>query len=308
MILLKKNKMEKHFFYPEKTERIDTYLAGELEFTRSRVKTIIEKGNVIYNGEIVTKSGFLVKEGGEIEVTVVDEIEISARPQDLPIDIVYQDSDIAVINKAQGMVTHPSAGSPQNTLVNAIMYHITDLSGINGVLRPGIVHRLDKDTSGLIVIAKNNDAHLSLAKQIETKKAGRHYLALVCGNIKEDNGIIDKAIARSKRDRKLMTVDDTGRRSVTYFEVLERFGDYTFVEFKLATGRTHQIRVHAKYLNHPVVGDTSYGKKDNFGLKGQLLHAYKLTLTHPKTLEEMVFSVPLPDYFSSVLDKLRKSK
>lgn len=297
--------MEKHFFYSEKSERIDIFLAEELEFTRSRVKTIIESGKVLYNGEIVTKSGFLVKEGGEIEVTIEDETEISAEPQNIPIDIVYQDSEIAVINKAQGIVTHPSVGTPDNTLVNAIMYHIKDLSGINGVLRPGIVHRLDKDTSGLIVIAKTNEAHLSLAKQIETKKAGRHYLALVCGNIKEDSGIIDKGISRSTRDRKLMAADDLGRKAVTNFTVLERFKDYTLVEFKLQTGRTHQIRVHCKYINHPVVGDISYGKKDSFGLNGQLLHAYKLTLTHPKTLEEMTFLAPLPDYFLSVLDKLR---
>lgn len=299
--------MEKYFLKPEKNERIDIYLTAELEFSRSRIKTMIENGNVLYNGEKVTKSGLLVKDGGEVEVTVEDDVEISAHPQNLPLDIVYQDSEIAVINKAQGMVTHPSTGTPDNTLVNAVMYHIKDLSGINGVLRPGIVHRLDKDTSGLIVIAKTNNAHLSLAKQIETKQAGRHYLALVTGNIKEDSGVIDKAIARSTRDRKLMTADDEGRKAVTYYNVLERFGDYTFVEFKLGTGRTHQIRVHAKYINHCVVGDTAYGKKDNFGLNGQLLHAYKLTLTHPVTGEEMTFTAPLPDYFLKVLDKLRKT-
>jgi 23S rRNA pseudouridine1911/1915/1917 synthase len=298
--------MEKRLFYPDKTERIDIYLAEELEFTRSRVKTMVTNGKVLYNGEIVTKSGYLVKVGGEVEVTIDKEVEISAKAQDIPIDIVYQDSELAVINKPQGMVTHPSVGTPDKTLVNAIMYHIKDLSGINGVLRPGIVHRLDKDTSGLIVIAKTNSAHLSLAKQIETKKAGRHYLALVCGNIKEDDGIIDKGITRSKRDRKLMAADDTGRRAVTKYKVLERFGDYTFMEFQLQTGRTHQIRVHSKYIKHPVVGDIAYGKKDNFGLSGQLLHAYKLTLTHPKTLEEMTFTAPLPEYFSDVLDKLRK--
>jgi 23S rRNA pseudouridine1911/1915/1917 synthase len=298
--------MEKRLFYPDKTERIDIYLAEELEFTRSRVKTMVTNGKVLYNGELVTKSGYLVKDGGEVEVTIDEEVEISAKAQDIPIDIVYQDSELAVINKPQGMVTHPSVGTPDKTLVNAVMYHIKDLSGINGVLRPGIVHRLDKDTSGLIVIAKTNSAHLSLAKQIETKKAGRHYLALVCGNIKEDDGIIDKGITRSKRDRKLMAADDTGRRAVTKYKVLERFGDYTFMEFQLQTGRTHQIRVHSKYIKHPVVGDITYGKKDIFGLSGQLLHAYKLTLTHPKTLEEMTFTAPLPEYFSDVLNKLRK--
>ena len=298
--------MKKRFLYPNITQRIDVFLAEQLGFTRSRVKTMITNGNVVYNGEIISKSGFLVRDGGEIEVTIEKEIEISAKPQNLPLDIIYQDAHIAVINKAQGMVTHPSVGSPNNTLVNAIMYHIKDLSGINGVLRPGIVHRLDKDTSGLLVVAKTNDAHLSLAKQIENKTAGRYYLALVCGNIKEDTGIIDKGIARSKKDRKIMSVDDTGRQAVTHYKVIERFGDYTLVEFQLKTGRTHQIRVHAKYINHPIVGDTVYGKKDKFGLDGQLLHAYKLTIIHPKTNEEMTFMAPLPQYFSEVIEKLQK--
>lgn len=294
----------KRFLYPEKSERIDVFLAAELEFTRSRVKTMIEKGLVLYNGETVTKSGLVVREGGEVEACIEEDVPISARPQDIPIDIVYEDSDIAVINKPQGMVTHPAAGSPENTLVNAIMYHIKDLSGINGVLRPGIVHRLDKDTSGLIVIAKNDNAHLSIARQIESKHAGRHYIALVDGIIKEDSGVIDKPIARSKKDRKMMAVDEEGRRAVTYFEVLERLSNHTLVEFRLATGRTHQIRVHAKYINHPVVGDITYGRKDPFGLNGQLLHAYKLTLKHPSTGQEMSFTAPLPDYFIGVLEKL----
>ena len=233
-------------------------------------------------------------------------VQITAEPQNLPVEIVYQDGDIAVINKTQGMVTHPCAGTPDGTLVNALMYHIRDLSAINGVLRPGIVHRLDKDTSGLLVVAKNNAAHLSLAEQIEKKTAGRYYVALVCGNIKEDEGTIDAPIARSVRDRKKMAVDENGRRAVTHYKVRERFGDYTLVEFKLETGRTHQIRVHAKYINHPVVGDVTYGKKDSFGLNGQLLHAYKLTLTHPTTGERMTFEADLPDYFKRVLDKLRK--
>ncbi len=297
--------MEEYIFYPENEDRLDIFLSDRLGFTRSRVKNLIENGSVTYNGVTVTKSGLKLKKG-EVTVLVEEAVPISAKPQDLPIDIVYQDEEIAVINKRQGMVTHPCAGTPDGTLVNAIMYHIKDLSAINGVLRPGIVHRLDKDTSGLLVIAKTNEAHLSLSEQIGKKTAGRYYKALVCGNIKEDEGKIDAPIERSKKDRKKMAVSDTGRRAVTHYKVLERYGDYTFVEFKLDTGRTHQIRVHAKYICHPVVGDTVYGKKDNFGLNGQLLHAYKLELEHPKTHERMTFTADLPDYFEKVLEKLRK--
>ena len=297
--------MEEYVFYPESEERIDVYLSEKLGFTRSRIKSLVDSGNVVYNGKIVTKTGLKLR-GGEIVVTIDEPVVISVDGEDLPIDIVYQDSDIAVINKAQGMVTHPCQGTPSGTLVNAVVYHVKDLSGINGVMRPGIVHRLDKDTSGLIVIAKNNDAHLSLAEQIGTKSAGRYYLALVCGNIKEDEGVIDKPIGRCRTDRKKMAIDENGRKATSYYKVKERFGDFTLVEFKLGTGRTHQIRVHSKYINHPVVGDITYGKKDNFGLNGQLLHAYKLELTHPRTGERMVFEADLPDYYKNVLDKLRK--
>lgn len=276
--------------------------------TRSYVKTLIENDRVIYKGETVTKSGIILK-GGEILVELPQEKVISARPQDLPLDIVYQDSEFAVINKAQGMVTHPSSGTPDGTLVNAAMHAIKDLSGINGVLRPGIVHRLDKDTSGLIVIAKTDAAHVSLARQIEQKKAGRYYLALLDGILKEDEGIIDKAIKRSAKDRKLMVPNDSGRRAVTFYKVISRYSEgYTLTEFKLQTGRTHQIRVHAKYINHPVTGDKVYGIKDKFNLDGQLLHAYKLTLKHPSGGEEMEFTAPLPQYFSQVLEKLTPSE
>lgn len=297
--------MEEFVFYPIEKERIDIFLSRQLGFTRSRVNGIIKGGNVIYNGKIVTKSGEIVC-GGTVEVNIEEAVEISAEAENLPIDIVYQDSDIAVINKPQGMVTHPCTGTPNGTLVNAIVYHIKDLSAINGVYRPGIVHRLDKDTSGLIVIAKNNAAHLELAKQIESKQAGRYYQALVVGNIKQDEGVIDTGIARSKRDRKLMAVDENGRRAITHFTVLERFIDYTLVEFKLKTGRTHQIRVHAKHIKHPVVGDVVYGVRDNYNLNGQLLHASKLVLTHPTTKQKMEFTAPLPEYFSDILSNLRK--
>lgn len=296
--------MEKLSFYSDGSKRVDVFLSDETGETRSRIKTLIDDGLVKCGDRTIGKCGEKVK--GQVEVTVLESTAVSAEAENLELDIVYQDEDIAVINKAQGMVTHPCTGTPSGTLVNAAVYHIKDLSEINGVTRPGIVHRLDKDTSGLLVIAKNNAAHLSLSKQIESKEAGRFYRALVTGNIKEDEGVIDKAIARSVRDRKTMTTDDSGRRAVTRFRVLERFGDYTYMEFKLETGRTHQIRVHAKYIKHPVVGDLIYGKKDNFGLKGQLLHACRLILTHPTSGERMEFTAPLPDYFERVLEKLRK--
>lgn len=296
--------MEESFYFDGNT-RLDVFLSKETGLTRSWIKKLIDEGGVMRDGKTVKKAGDTDK--GEITVLINEPVPVSAEGEDIPIDIVYEDADVVVVNKPQGMVTHPCSGTPSGTLVNALVYRVKDLSAINGVTRPGIVHRLDKDTSGLLVVAKNDKAHLSLSKQIEEKTAGRHYLALVCGNIKEDEGRIDKGIARSTRDRKLMAPDDNGRRAVTNYYVRERFGDYTLVEFKLETGRTHQIRVHAKYINHPVVGDVAYGKKDAFGLNGQLLHAYKLTFTHPTTGERMEFFAPLPDYFEKVLDKLRKT-
>lgn len=291
-------------YYAEGDRRLDVFLAEKTGLTRSGVKKLIDDGLVAVEGKVVKKAGDYAK--GEVVVTFREPVPISAEGEDIPIDIVYEDEDIVVVNKPQGLVTHPCAGTPNGTLVNALVYRVKDLSAINGVTRPGIVHRLDKDTSGLLVVAKTNAAHLSLSEQIGAKTAGRHYLALVCGNIKEDEGTIDRPIGRSTRDRKLMAIDEKGRRAVTHYFVKERFGDYTLVEFVLETGRTHQIRVHAKSVNHPVVGDVAYGKKDDFGLNGQLLHAYKLTLTHPTTGKTMEFYAPLPDYFSAVLDKLRK--
>lgn len=302
--------MKELFYYPkieDKGTRIDVYLSQLLSETRSRIKTLIVRGLVFFDGVQVTKSGMEVKLG-EIKVLFEEPKKLDALPQDIPLEIVFQDKDIAVINKPQGMVTHPAAGSPDSTLVNAALFHIKDLSGINGVFRPGIVHRLDKDTSGLLVIAKNNTAHLSLAKQIAEKAAERYYLALIEGNLKEDNGIIDMPLARNKTDRKKISVDTNGRRAVTNFRVIERFGDYTLTEFKLQTGRTHQIRVHCKAINHSVVGDATYGRKDKFGLKGQLLHSYKLILTHPVSGERLSFEAPLPDYFEKVLEKLRSTQ
>lgn len=292
----------------DKGARLDVFLADKLpDISRSRIKGCIEMGMVKVRGEQVSKAGYPLKEGDLVEIAVADAVELSVEPENLPLNIVYQDSDFAVINKAQGMVTHPAAGSPDGTLVNAVLYHIKDLSGINGVLRPGIVHRLDKDTSGLILIAKNDCAHLSLTTQIAEKTAKRFYIALVDGNVKADAGVIEQPVDRNPKDRKKMAVVKDGRPAKTAYKVLERFGRYTLMEFELFTGRTHQIRVHCAYMRHPVVGDPLYGGSNAFGLKGQLLHAARLVVNHPSTGERMEFTAPLPDYFREVLAKLRKT-
>lgn len=292
----------------DKGARLDVFLADKLpDISRSRIKGCIEMGMVKVRGEQVSKGGYALKEGDLVEIAVADAVELSVEPENLPLNIVYQDSDFAVINKAQGMVTHPAAGSPDGTLVNAVLYHIKDLSGINGVLRPGIVHRLDKDTSGLILIAKNDCAHLSLTTQIAEKTAKRFYIALVDGNVKADEGVIEQPVDRNPKDRKKMAVVKDGRPAKTAYKVLERFGRYTLMEFELFTGRTHQIRVHCAYMRHPVVGDPLYGGSNAFGLKGQLLHAARLVVNHPSTGERMEFTAPLPDYFREVLAKLRKT-
>ena len=298
--------MEKFEFLSDGKTRVDVFLSEKTGFTRSRIKKLLEDGNVTVSGAPVKKSGAVLPVDSSIEVFVDDPVEISIEPENIPIDIVYEDADIAVINKPCGMVTHPCAGSPSGTLVNALLYHVKDLSGINGEFRPGIVHRLDKDTTGLIVIAKNDKAHLSLSSQIEKKTAGRYYLALLDGNVKEDTGVIDQPIARHKTDRKKMAVDKDGRSAITYYTVVERFGGkYMLVKFKLGTGRTHQIRVHSKFIGHPVVGDPLYNCKKELGLESQLLHAYRLELDHPSTGERMVFCAPLPETFLKTLKKLR---
>ena len=217
---------------------------------------------------------------------------------------MYEDNDIVVVNKPQGMVTHPASGSPDGTLVNALLYRVRDLSGINGEIRPGIVHRLDKDTSGVLVVAKNDAAHLALSKQISSKKALRYYYALVVGNVAQDEGKIEKAIARSKKDRKQMAVSEEGRNALTLFKVIERFKGYTLLECELRTGRTHQIRVHMKSIGHPVVGDPVYGKPSPLAPAGQLLHAHKLVLYHPVTGEKMTFTAPVNETFAAALQKL----
>ena len=226
--------------------------------------------------------------------------------ENLLLDIVYQDEDVAVVNKAQGMVVHPSAGHTSGTLVNALMYHIKDLSGINGVLRPGIVHRIDKDTSGLLMIAKNDDAHIKLAEELKDKKSLRKYWAIVHGNLPNDRGVIEAPIGRSEKDRKKQAVTAKGKPAVTRFHVLERFGNYTLVELQLETGRTHQIRVHMAYIGHPVAGDEVYGPRKTLKGHGQFLHARTLGFTHPKTGEVMKFTAEAPAIFQETLEKLRK--
>ena len=287
-------------------KRLDLYLAENSDMSRSHVKKLADSDKVTVNGKIV-RSSYKVSVGDVVRVEEDEPEILDVTPQDLPLDIVYQDKDIAVINKAQGVTVHAGGGTKGNTLVNALMFHLDSLSGINGVIRPGIVHRIDKDTSGLLVVAKNDLAHVSLAKQIEKKTCKREYLALLEGVVKADNGHIDTFIGRNPKDRKLMAVTRSGRAASTDYTVEERFDNYTLCRFVLGTGRTHQIRVHAKYMGHPVVGDKAYGyKKQKFDLNGQLLHAYILTLTHPSTGKIMTFTAPLPDYFSAVLDKLRK--
>ena len=289
-------------------KRLDSYVASATELSRNAVQRLIAEGSVLLNGR-ETLSKAKLREGDEISVAPPPPALTDILPQDIPLDIVYQDEDIAVINKPKGMVVHPAAGNPDGTLVNAIMYHIKDLSGVGGELRPGIVHRIDRMTSGLLVVAKNDAAHNFLSDQLKTHSVSRVYYALVEGNIREDGGTVDAPIARSRNDRKKMAVDPGGRSAVTHWRVLERFGDTTLLRVELETGRTHQIRVHMAYIKHPIVGDEVYGRgRNRLGIVGQALHAGELRLTHPRTRETMVFTAPLPEEFEGALEKLRSGK
>ena len=292
-------------------KRLDVFLDGQTEeFTRSRIKKLIEDGQVSVQGKIVKKAGESVHAGSEVVLTVPEAVEYTVKAENIPVEIVYQDEDIAVVNKPQGMTVHVGNGNAEGTLVNALLYALDSLSGIGGVLRPGIVHRIDKDTTGLLVVAKNDKAHVSLATQIAEKSARRVYYALLEGCVKTDNGRMITDIGRHPQDRLKMAVlpDGEGKIAITDYEVLARFGtEFTLCKFILQTGRTHQIRVHAKHLGHPVAGDPVYGyKKQKFKLSGQLLHAIELSLTHPKTGERMTFNAPLPPEFQTVLEKLTK--
>lgn len=288
--------------------RLDVFLARESGLTRSAVKNAVEKCGAAVNGTPRFKSGYELRAGDEVEFEPPAPEPLEAEAADIPVEIIYEDENFAVINKPRGMVVHQASSYRANdTLVNALLFRLKDLSSINGVIRPGIVHRLDKDTTGLLVIAKNDEAHRSLQSQIAAKTAKRIYIALTDGNFREESGVIDAPIGRSKRDRKKMAVVEGGRRAVTHYTVLERFGRYTLVRFELETGRTHQIRVHSAHIGHPVTGDAVYGGSTALFKGGQLLHAGRLELDDPATGERKVFEAPLPEDFALVLEKLRKA-
>ena len=292
----------------EKDERLDIALSSIFtENTRSYLKKLITTGFVTVNDKVL-KSGTKLKIDDVIKISFPKPEEYDLTPQNIDIDIVYEDSDIVVINKAKGMVVHPAVGNLSGTLVNALLYHIKDLSGINGTIRPGIVHRIDKDTTGLLVVAKNDMAHNSLSEQIKQKTCKRCYMALVHGAPQKAEGVVTTYIGRSKKDRKIMAVvsEGEGRIATTHYKLVEKFGLYSLMQYELETGRTHQIRVHSKYLNIPIVGDFVYGAPKNpFKVQGQLLHAYKLVLVHPRTNKQMEFNAPLPEEFERVLTILR---
>ncbi|RGH41590.1 MULTISPECIES: RluA family pseudouridine synthase [Clostridia] len=300
--------MEKLFFTIEKGgERIDKYLSEQLEdMTRSHIQKLIKENMVRVNGMTV-KSNFKLSASDQIEVEIPELKEPDILPENIPLDILYEDQDILVVNKPKGMVVHPAPGHYTGTLVNAIMYHCKDnLSGINGVMRPGIVHRIDMDTTGSLLICKNDRAHQALAKQLKEHSITRKYHAIVHGRLKEDEGTIDKPIGRHPIDRKKMSVHCTnGREAVTHYRVLKRFQQFTYIECQLETGRTHQIRVHMSSIGHPILGDQVYGPaKCPYKLQGQTLHAKVLGITHPTTGKYMEFDAPLPDYFQGLLEKM----
>lgn len=289
--------------------RIDVCLAAKLGVSRSNMQKLLEEGRV-KRGDKVLKANYKVREGEVYTVDIPEPEPIEAVPEDIPLDIIYEDDDVVVLNKARGMVVHPAPGNYTGTLVNALLYHCKNLSGINSAIRPGIVHRLDKDTSGIMIVAKNDAAHIALSQQIQSKMAVRTYLAVVRGNIKTDSGTIETQIARDKNDRKKMAVvKDGGREAITDYEVLERFGKYTLVRCKLRTGRTHQIRVHMEYLGYPLVGDPKYSPmKTPFAIKGQALHSHTLEFTHPRTGERMKFEAPLPEDMHKIITRLHNGQ
>ena len=290
----------------QKNERIDKFVAGiNNEWSRTQVQQWIKDNVVTVNGKAV-KGNYKVKEEDEITVTIPEPEELDIQPEDLNLEIYYEDADVLVVNKPRGMVVHPAPGHTSGTLVNGLMHHCTDLSGINGVMRPGIVHRIDKDTSGLLMVAKNDMAHESLVNQLVAKTVTRHYKAIVHGVIPHDKGTIDAPIARDKKERQSMTVDENGKNAVTHFQVLERFKDFTLVECRLETGRTHQIRVHMKYIGYPLAGDPKYGPKKTLDMNGQALHAGILGFDHPRTGEYIQFEAPIPEVFEDALNILRK--
>ena len=286
-------------------QRLDRLLAERLEQSRTNCQRAIERGEILVDGRTVG-SNFKLKAGAVITIEENEPEPLNVEPEDIPLDILYEDEDIIVVNKARGMVVHPAAGVVHGTLVNALLYHCRDLSGINGVARPGIVHRLDKDTSGVMVVAKNDRAHAELAEQIKTKSARRIYVAIVHGRVADEAGIINGAIGRSKIDRQKMAIVEGGKPATTEFRVLERFDRYSLIECRLRTGRTHQIRVHMTSIGYPLLGDPKYGARRNeFEIDGQALHSRELILNHPSTGEQMTFVAPLPADMQSILNQLR---
>lgn len=288
--------------------RIDKYLSDELEgISRSYIQKLMEEQHITVNQKSV-KSNYKLRNNDIIQVSIPDPEELSIEPENIPLSILYEDEHLLVVDKPKGMVVHPAAGHTTGTLVHALLYHCKDqLSGINGVLRPGIVHRIDQNTTGALVICKTDNAHKDLAEQLKVHSITRKYRAIVHGNVKEDSGTVHTTIGRDPKDRKKMAANVNGKDAVTHYQVLERFGNYTYMEFTLETGRTHQIRVHMKSIGHPILGDDIYGPaKCPFSLEGQTLHAMVLGFIHPATGKYMEFSAPLPEYFENLLTKLRR--
>lgn len=286
--------------------RLDKAIADiDTDISRMTVQKLIEENKVLVNGK-QEKASYKVKNGDKISLEIEPPKESKLKPEEIPLDVIYEDNDIIIINKAKGMVVHPGNGNPDGTLANAIMARCKEsLSGIGGEIRPGIVHRIDKDTSGIIIVAKNDKAHLNISEQIKEHKTTKTYLALVRGRVKENEATIDMPIARSKKDRKKMAVDKEGKKAVTHFKVLKRYAENTLLELVIETGRTHQIRVHLSEIGYPIVGDYTYSNgKNKFGVEGQMLHAYKIKFKHPTTNKEVEFQAELPQYFKEILDKL----
>lgn len=289
--------------------RLDVGIAGALAKSRSFAQNLVETGSVKVNGA-VKKSNYKVRADDRIEICLPESQALQAEAEDIPLEIVYEDEDLLVVNKPQGMVVHPAPGAWGGTLVNALLFRVRDLSGINGVLRPGIVHRIDKDTSGLLVVAKNDAAHQGLAAQLKEHKVERRYRAIVHGVMAEASGTVDAPIGRDVQDRKRMAVTwQQAKPAVTHYQVLERYAEFTYIEAWLETGRTHQIRVHMAYLQHPVLGDPRYSRKQSpYPLNGQLLHAAALSFTHPQSGETVTFQAPLPALFQEILTRLRQGE
>lgn len=288
-------------------KRLDVYITDEMpELSRTTVKRLIDEEKILVN-EKKQKSSYKPESGDIITIDMPEAHEIDLKAQDIPVPVIYEDNDIIVVNKPKGMVVHPANGNPDGTLVNAILAMCKDsLSGIGGEIRPGIVHRLDKDTSGLLIVAKNDEAHMKMSKQIQDREVTKRYIALVRGVIAENEATINLPIARSTKDRKKMAVDKNGKDAVTHFKVLKRYDNYTLLELKIDTGRTHQIRVHMSYIGHPVVGDSVYSNgKNEFGVEGQMLHARYLEFKHPITEEKLKLEAPIPEYFEEVLEQLK---